>query len=240
MVMAAFSSTLSAYAADYTLEIENGEIDDYGNITATIYISENSGIYYGSFKFIYNSSCFELGEIEVNQASTNGKITTQEDTENGVVTFTYSANDEGGCTYGGEFATLNMRLIATSEPVISFNLDMANMEDFEGNSLEATYKIAPIQVPQSFIVTEAVTALSQEATQRPITEQVSTEAEKQKEGGFFSILWSVLKTAIIVLVVLILLIVISSFFTRRYFKRKRQRQKNDNLRQQAGNNSKDS
>lgn len=238
--MSSAATTLLASAADYTLEIENGEIDDYGNITATINISENSGIYYGSFKFIYNSSCFELGEIEVNQASTNGKITTQEDTQNGVVTFTYSANDEGGCTYGGEFAKLNMRLIATSESVISFNLDMANMEDFSGNRLEATYKIVPIQVPQSFIVTEAATEETQQDTQKPITAETVKEVENKTQGGFFSALLSVLKTVLIVILIVVVLTVILSFFTRRYFKKKRQRQRAERLKQPNTHNDSDS
>ena len=221
-----FSTTaVPAFAADYTLEVENGEIDDYGNIKATINISENSGIYYGSFKFLYNSSCFELGDIKVNQSDTNGKIEVSEDTDNGVITFTYSANDDGGCTYGGEFATLDMRLIATSESVISFNLDMAKMEDFNGNSLEATYKISPIQVPQSFIVTEAATEETQEATQKPITAETVKEVEKELNGGFFHTLWSIVKVLFIILAAAFVLIIIISFFTRRYFKKKRRMQR---------------
>ncbi len=216
----------SAYASDYTLEVVNGEIDDYGNITASINISENSGIYNGEFKFLYNSSYFELGEIELNQSGTNGKIEAQTDTENGVVTFKYKANDEGGCTYGGEFAKLNMRLVSTPESVVSFNLDMADMTDYDGNKLEATYKISPIEVPQSFIVTESSSGTDENQTaQNEVTPETAKKVSKEASGGFFSTLWSIIKVVFIVLVVLVVLLIVSSFFTRRYFRIKRQKQR---------------
>lgn len=224
---------LSAYASDYTLVIINGEIDDYGNITATINISENSGIYSGEFKFLYNSSYFELGEIELNQSGTNGKIETETDTENGAVTFTYKANDDGGCTYGGKFATLNMRLVSTPKSVVSFNLDMADMTDFEGNKLEATYKISPIEVPQSFIVTEALSASEQNQTvQNEVTPETAKRVSEETGGGFFSALWRVIKAILIILVVLVILIIVSSFITRRYFRIKRQKQREAQRREQ--------
>lgn len=226
MIVMLSMSCFSVYASDYTLEVVNGEIDDYGNITATINISENSGIYSGEFKFLYNSSYFELGEIELNQSGTNGKIETQTDTENGVVTFNYKANDEGGCTFGGEFAKLNMRLVSTPESVVSFNLDMAEMTDFEGNKLDATYKITPIEVPQSFIVTEASSGTDENQTvQNEVTPETAKKVSEETGGGFFSTLWSIIKVILIVLVVLVILLIVSSFFTRRYFRIKRQKQR---------------
>ncbi|MCD7773204.1 MAG: cohesin domain-containing protein [Ruminococcus sp.] len=222
IVLFASISCLSVYASDYTLEVENGEIDDYENITATIIISENSGIYSGEFNFLYNSSYFELGEIELNQSGTNGKIETQTDTENGVVTFTYKANDEAGCTFGGEFATLNMRLVSTPESVVSFNLDMASTTDYEGNELEATYKITPIEVPISFIVTETQAQTEQTESAEATTQ--SSEGE-EKSGDFLSALWTVIKVILIIIIVIVVLLIVASFFTRRYFKKKRQRQR---------------
>ncbi len=219
-------SCFSVYASDYTLEIVNGEIDDYGNITALVNISENSGIYSGEFKFIYNSSYFELGEIELNQSGTNGKIETKTDEDNGLVIFNYKANDEGGCTYGGEFAKINMRLVSTPESVVSFNLDMADMTDYDGNKLEANYKITPINVPKSFIVTEASSDIAQnQAVQNEVTPDTAKKVSEETSGGFFSTLWSVIKVIFIVLVVLIILLVVSSFITRRYFRMKRQKQR---------------
>lgn len=215
----------SAYASDYTLEIVNGEIDDYGNITASINISENSKIYSGEFKFLYNSSYFELGDIELNQSGTNGKIVTDTDEENGVVTFKYKSNDEGGCTFGGEFAKLNMRLVSTPESIVSFNLDMSDMTDYDGTKLEANYKITPIEVPQSFIVTEATPSSDQNQTaQNEVTPETSKKVSEET-GGFFSTLWSVIKVVLIIVAVLVVLLIVSSFITRRYFKKKRQKQR---------------
>lgn len=233
MIVMLSMSCFSVYASDYTLEVVNGEIDDDGNITAVVNISENSGIYNGEFKFLYNSSYFELGEIELNQSGTNGKIETQTDTENGVVTFKYKANDEGGCTFGGKFAKLNMRLVSTPESVVSFNLDMADMTDYEGNKLDATYKITPIEVPVSFIVTEALSGTDENQTvQNEVTPETAKKVSDKTEGGFFSTLWSIIKVILIVLVVLIVLLIISSFITRRYFRIKRQKQKEAQRREQ--------
>lgn len=228
--------SFTAYASDYTLEIVNGEIDDYGNMTATINISENSKIYSGSFKFIYNSQSFELGDISVNQSGTNGKITYETDEENGAVTFTYKANDEDGCTYGGEFAVINMRLISTSESVLSFNLDMADTKNYDGDKIEATYKISPIKIPQSFIVTE--TGAAQTATtQKPVTPETAKEVTEQTSKGFFSTLWSVIKVLFIIIVIIVVLMIVASFFTRRYFRNKRRREREERMKRQNSKTS---
>lgn len=212
-------SALTVSAADYTLEITNSDIADDGSITATISITENSRLYSGSFSFYYNSSSFELGEITVNQSGTNGKITYDTETD-GLVKFTYRANDDNGCVYGGEFAELSMRLTSTPDSILSFNLDDADMTDPDGNELEAAFKITPIEVPSSFIVTEAATD-SEAETQAAVTPETAKTVEDKTSGGFWSTLWTIIKTLFFILLILVVLLLVISFFTRRYFKKKR-------------------